>query len=135
MRDNAASWTVAPYFIVDDLVATANFYRDKLGFAYERFWGEPPCFAMVRRRGVTIMLRQVVGTSGLMQPNRKPPDPEDFVWDAYLWIDGVDALHDRYKANGVAIVRPLCNQEYGMREFDILDCNGFRLCFGEDVSQ
>jgi len=39
-------WSVAPYFIVDDVVATANYYRDKLGFQYDRFWGEPPEFCM-----------------------------------------------------------------------------------------
>ena len=31
MKD--ADWRVAPYFIVDDVVTTANFYRDKLGFS------------------------------------------------------------------------------------------------------
>lgn len=49
-------WSIAPYLIVDDVVATANYYRDKLGFGYERFWGEPPCFCMVWRNGVVIML-------------------------------------------------------------------------------
>jgi hypothetical protein len=39
-------WSIAPYFVVDDVVATANFYRDKMGFDYERFWGDPPCFCM-----------------------------------------------------------------------------------------
>src|SRR5438067_484445 len=52
-------WRIAPFFIVDDVVATANFYRDKLGFQYERFWGEPPCFCMVGRAGVIIMLSQL----------------------------------------------------------------------------
>jgi hypothetical protein len=47
---------VAPYFIVDDVFATANFYRDNLGFRYERFWGDPPCFCMVKRNGIVIML-------------------------------------------------------------------------------
>jgi len=31
------TWKVAPCFIVNDVVFTANFYRDKLGFHYERF--------------------------------------------------------------------------------------------------
>lgn len=31
-------WAIAPYFHVDDVVSTANWYRDKLGFAYDRFW-------------------------------------------------------------------------------------------------
>jgi predicted enzyme related to lactoylglutathione lyase len=127
------AWSVAPYFVVDDVVATANFYRDKLGFSYERFWGEPPCFCMVRRGGTTIMLKQVSGP-GFMRPNRTP-DPEDFTWDAYFWIDDADALLAEYQAKGVKIVRPICDQEYFMREFDIEDCNGFRLCFGHDISR
>ena len=44
-------WTSAPYFIVDDVVGTANYYRDKLGFHYERFWNDPPSFCMVKRNG------------------------------------------------------------------------------------
>jgi len=126
-------WRVAPYFVVDDVVATANFYRDKLGFSYERFWGEPPCFCMVRRQGTIIMLKQVSGP-GYMRPNRTP-DPEDFTWDAYFWIDDADTLLTEFQAKGVKIVRPICDQEYNMRELDIEDCNGFRLCFGHDISR
>ena len=54
------TWSVAPFFIVDDVVITANFYRDKLGFHYERFWGDPPRFCMVQRSGIVIMLGQLI---------------------------------------------------------------------------
>jgi hypothetical protein len=39
MSDNVRNsrWGIAPYFIVDDVVTTANFYRDKLGFATSGF--------------------------------------------------------------------------------------------------
>jgi hypothetical protein len=40
---NQPRWSIAPYFVVADVVTTANYYLDKLGFKYERFWGEPPC--------------------------------------------------------------------------------------------
>jgi len=63
------TWSVAPYFIVNDVVVTANFYRDKLGFHYERFWGDPPCFCMVQRSGIVIMLSQL-DTPGSARPNR-----------------------------------------------------------------
>ena len=79
------------------------------------------------------MLKQVSGP-GFMRHNRTP-DPEDFTWDAYFWIDDADALLAEYQAKGVEIVRPICDQEYNMREFDIEDCNGFRLCFGHDISR
>jgi predicted enzyme related to lactoylglutathione lyase len=124
-------WTIAPFFIVDDVVATANFYRDKLGFHYERFWGDPPCFCMVKRNGIIIMLSQFA-KAGLMRPNHAV-DPEGGAWDAYVWIEDADALYAEFKAKGVKIAREICDQEYGCRDFDIEDCNGYRLCFGHDL--
>ena len=126
-------WSIAPYFVVDDVLTTANFYRDKLGFEYARLWGEPPCFTIVNRRGAYLMLRQLE-SPGQMRPNADPADPEDFTWDAYLWIDDADALYAEFQQKGVNIVRPICDQEYGCRDFDILDCNGYRLCFGQDLN-
>ena len=82
--------SIAPSFIVNDVVATASFYLDKLGFPYETFWGEQPRFSIVGRGGVAIMLRQLE-KSGFMHPSRTP-DPEDFVRDAYVRVENVDAL-------------------------------------------
>jgi predicted enzyme related to lactoylglutathione lyase len=128
MAEGKPRWSVAPDFIVDDVVATANFYRDKLGFQYERFWGEPPCFAMVYRSGITIMLSQFEKT-GLMRPNSVVA-PHGGAWDAYVWVDNSDALYEEFKGKGVKIAREICDQEYGCRDFDIQDCNGYTLCFG-----
>jgi predicted enzyme related to lactoylglutathione lyase len=127
-------WGIAPYFIVDDVLATANFYRDKLGFHYQRLWGEPPCFTIVQRSGAHLMLRQLE-SPGQMRPNAHPADPEDYTWDAYLWIDDADTLYAEFQQKGINIVRPICNQEYNCRDFDILDCNGYRLCFGQDLAK
>ena len=124
-------WKIAPDFIVDDVVTTADFYRDSLGFAYERFWGEPPRFCMVYRSGIVIMLSQLEIT-GVMRPNRIA-DPEGGAWDAYVWIEDADALYAEFQAKGVKIVRAICNQPYGCRDFDIEDINGYRLCFGQDL--
>jgi len=124
-------WAIAPYFIVEDVVATANYYRDKLGFTYERFWNDPPSFCMVKRNGIVIMLAQLERT-GVVRPNRFV-DPEANAWDAYIWIDDADALYAEFKSKGVTIAREPCNQFYGCRDFDIDDCNGYRLCFGQDL--
>ena len=124
-------WSVAPYLVVDDVVATANYYRDKLGFNYDRFWNEPPSFCMVWRNGVCIMLAQLEQT-GLMQPNRLV-DPEGGAWDAYIWIDDADELNTEFKAKGVNITRDVGDRPYGCRDFDVEDCNGYRLCFGQDL--
>jgi hypothetical protein len=84
-------WNIAPYFTVDDVVATADYYRDKLGFGYDRFWNDPPSFCMVSRNGVVIMLGQLEQT-GVMRPNRLV-DPEGGAWDAYISIDNADLLY------------------------------------------
>ena len=131
MADDPADrrrWNVAPYFVVDDVVKTANFYRDTLGFQYDRLWGEPPGFCMVYRRGVVVMLAQLETTGG-MRPNRMV-DPEGGAWDAYVWVDDADALHAEFVGKGAKIVRGPCDQHYGCRDFEVEDCNGYRLCFG-----
>ena len=130
---NQSRWSIAPYFVVDDVVTTANYYRDKLGFEYERFWGEPPCFCMVKRSGIVIMLSQLEVT-GVMRPNRTI-DPERGAWDAYIWIDNADALYAEFKSKGVIIARDICDQPYGCRDFDVDDCNGYRLCFGQNLEK
>ena len=132
------SWSIAPYFLVKDVVAAANFYRDKFGFRYDRFWGEPPCFCMVRRAGVTIMLSELArGKDESRTPSPPNPNgrvsPADDCWDAYLWVEDADALHTEFAAKGAKIVRDLCDQEYGCRDFEVLDLDGYRLCFGHDT--
>ena len=125
-------WDIAPYFFVPDVVVAANYYRDTLGFSYDRFWGEPPAFCMVKRGGIIIMLSQIEEASHV-RPNGDG-DREGGAWDAYIWVGDADALHSEFAANGANIVRGLCDQEYGCRDFDVLDCNGYRLCFGQPLA-
>lgn len=130
MGDESA-WGIAPYFIVEDVVATAHFYRDKLGFHFDRFWGDPPAFCMVKRNGIIIMLSQFEVRGGV-RPNRLA-DPEGEAWDAYVWVDDADSLHREFEGRGVKITRGICDQPYGNRDFDVEDCNGYRLCFGHSI--
>ena len=125
-------WSVAPYFIVDDVVTTANYYRDTLGFRFMRFWGEPPCFTIVTRNGAAIMLSQPEH-AGSMRPN-STVDPEQTIWDGYIWIDNADALYDEFQQKGVTVTQPICDQPYGCRDFTIRDCNGYTLGFGQDLN-
>jgi predicted enzyme related to lactoylglutathione lyase len=133
MSEHGAHWHIAPCIIVDDVQSTADYYRDVLGFQYNRIWGEPPCFCMVMRAGVVIMLKQLP-TKGNMHPNHLS-DATDENWDAYLWIDDADALYEEYKQKGVKITRGICDQEYGNRDFEIEDCNGYRLRFGHNTER
>jgi predicted enzyme related to lactoylglutathione lyase len=125
------SWNIAPYFLVDDVVASAEYYRDKLGFRYERLWGDPPRFCMVMRGGIVIMLSQHEVQGAMRRNHRAVPDSD--AWDAYVWVDDADALLHEFESKGVTIARAICDQPYGCRDFDVEDCNGYRLCFGHDL--
>jgi predicted enzyme related to lactoylglutathione lyase len=125
-------WSIAPYFFVPDVVVAANYYRDTLGFSYDRFWGEPPAFCMVQRGGIVIMLSRIEDALHV-RPNGLG-NPQEGAWDAYIWVDDADALHAEFVSKGANIVRGICDQEYGCRDFDVLDCNGYRLCFGTSNS-
>ena len=49
-------------------------------------------------------------------------------------MDDAVLLYKEFLEKGVKIPRALCDQPYGNRDFDIEDCNGYRLCFGQDIS-
>ena len=121
--------TVSPYFFVEDLVRAAEYYRDKLGFHFDRYWGEPPCFVMVRRDRVQFMLRSGIH-GGRPQPNRRL-DPD--TWDAYVYVRDADGLHAEFRAHGADIVRAPEDQPYGCRDFEVRDVDGYVLCFGHDL--
>jgi uncharacterized glyoxalase superfamily protein PhnB len=121
---------IAPYLIVDDIFKSAEFYRDKLGFDYNRIWGEPPQFVIVHRDGVHIMLK-CISSPGNIRPNYHV-NP-DACWDAYIWVKDADALYDELRSRGVKITREIEDAPYGCRDFDVEDNSGYILCFGQDL--
>ena len=101
-----------------------EWYR-QLGFDSEYY---PPGFAILRRDDVEIFLQQ--------QPKYLAPDDpgrrKRQAWNVYIVTDNVKALYEEYSAlSGVKIARELCQQDYGMMEFDVMDLNGHRLVFAQ----
>jgi catechol 2,3-dioxygenase-like lactoylglutathione lyase family enzyme len=110
-----------PVFQVADVVASAAFYCDRLGFASHGFWGEPPLFCIVQRGTVTIAL----------DPSRDGSvPPRQQYWSAYFYVADADALLAEFKTAGVAIKRDICTTEYGCRDFDVRDPDGHVIGFG-----
>jgi hypothetical protein len=86
----------ASYFLVDDVFATAEFYRDVLGFTFDEFFGVPPSFVMVQRDDVNIMFRQVrPPRTPVARPNRTIMDE---TFDAYVYVSNVDQLAAELRA-------------------------------------
>ncbi|HUG11439.1 MAG TPA: VOC family protein [Opitutaceae bacterium] len=119
----------APVLLVKDVVAAANHYRDAMGFSYDRFWGEPPAFVMLKRDGLIVMLNQADDPKHVV-PNWTLSHN---LWDIYFWVKGVDALHDEFVRRGAKIDYGLCNKPYGCREFGTQDLDGHDIAFGESI--
>lgn len=125
-------YTITPLFIVDDVVRSAEYYRDVLGFGFDRYWGEPPWFVMVGRDNVEVMLSSAAGP-GHVHPNRTKH--HEVGWDAYVRVTAGDPLYREFKAKGAKIIREPEVTFYQMKEFEVEDCNGYVLCFGQDVGR
>jgi predicted lactoylglutathione lyase len=119
----------APVLLVADVVKSANYFRDQLGFIYDRFWSEPPDFCMVKRDGFIVMLSQAPAGTSLM------PDWQatEKVWNAYFWCDDAERLHAEFASRGARIDYSPRVQEYGIKEFGVRDIDGHNLAFGQHV--
>jgi catechol 2,3-dioxygenase-like lactoylglutathione lyase family enzyme len=121
---------VSPYFLVSDVFATAEFYRDVLGFAFDEFFGDPPSFTIVERDEVCIMFRQVrPARPTSTRPNRSIMDE---TFDAYIHVSDVERLATEFREKKADIVEGPIDRIYGMRELLVRDCNGYVLAFGQE---
>jgi RimJ/RimL family protein N-acetyltransferase/catechol 2,3-dioxygenase-like lactoylglutathione lyase family enzyme len=116
-------YALEPVLYVHDVVKTAEYYRDKLGFRIDYLFGEPPDHAGISRglwssSMVTIQLSQISPETPI-----KPT--------GYLHIRVADAqqLYDEYHKNDVQILAEPSDKPWSLREFVIKDMNGHILIF------
>lgn len=121
---------VAPCFFVAAIEPAAAYYRDILGFTSNQIWGEPPCFCMPHRDGLTIMLKEIEDKTRV-QPNGGSDGKS---WDAYIWVHDADVLFAEFKAKGARVVyEPTDRPFYGNREFAICDLDGYVIAFAHNI--
>lgn len=120
---------VAPVLLVRDVVAAANYYRERLGFSYDRFWGHPPNFCMVKRDGLVVMLAQA-GPGTQLKPHWRVVSG---TWNSYLWTDDADALYAEMKERGATIDYELSDKPYGIREFGVRDLDDHDIGIGQPL--
>jgi uncharacterized glyoxalase superfamily protein PhnB len=104
-----------------DVTALAEWYRDKLGFAITMSWGEPAEYARVQRDAVELAIGRLGDQFG---PS-----------SVYAIVSGVDALYAEFVPRGVEMGRAISDAPYGMRDFDLFDPEGNRVCFGEALER
>src|SRR6266542_5742706 len=84
-------------------------------------------FRSVRRDGVMISLKAIAPEIH-SQPNHSRH--EWARWDAYIHTSDPDSLYSEYVSRAVPIHKHLKDTEDGLRAFEIIENNGYVLCFG-----
>ena len=125
-----------PQFTVPDVVKTAQYYRDVLGFHIASYWdGEqanlatdpPPYFAIVWRDDVQVFFSRGDDAQAMLAGSEGG-------YHAYFHIAGVDALAEELRARGATVLDGPEDRIYQQRELVVRDCNGFVLAFGEAIT-
>jgi len=130
MKPTSAKLTAsAPVLLVKDVVAAANHYRDKMGFHFDQFFGEPPSFVILHRDGLHLMLKQADEAKHVV-PHWTVSSK---LCDVYFWVSDADGLHREFVERGATIDYGPCDQPYGCREFGTQDLDGHDISFGQIV--
>jgi len=108
---------------VNNLVTSADFYKNKLGF--QTLWEEGGWHFLIRD-DIKIMLGEC--------PNDKPASEiNSHSYFAYLEVDNIDMLYKEYQSKGVEVLSSIENKPWGQREFSIRTIDGHRITFGEEA--
>ena len=122
--------SISPHFVVPDVVASAEHYRDVLGFKILSYFLDPPVFAVVARDNVVIHFGKS-DNGALPSPNSAR---REIGVDAYIWVNDLDALYAELQGRGAKILEPPVMRVYKCYELVVEDNFGFRLCFSMDTS-
>lgn len=104
-----------------DYPASRAFF-EALGFVCVEEGGNPARFGIFRRDKAAVFVDTWHGADAEAAPN----------WRGYFHADDVEALAAEFQFAGIAVEGPR-DTEYGMREIEVVDPDGNRLCFGQDA--
>lgn len=110
----------APVFPVNNVPETIAWYEKNLDFLLDFKWEEPATYAVMSRDEIKIHF------------SKKEDDftPSSTHTALYIFTHDVDAVFTEFKNKGL-VKGQLENADYGMRDFDLTDLNGFRITFGQ----
>lgn len=120
---------LSPILWTKDLKATILFYETVLGFKGKSNFQN---FVTLTRETVEIMF--IVPQEEHKEPNDNPdffPKPV-LTGSIFITTDNVDKLWESVKDKAI-VKSTIQNREYLMRDFSILDNNGYELVFGQNI--
>jgi uncharacterized glyoxalase superfamily protein PhnB len=116
--------SITPVLFVRDVPASATFFNEKLGFATDFLYGDPPFYGSVSRGGVCLHLRCV------HQPNFTELAARELsLILATIEVSDVRALFAEFSARGVEIAQTPVQQPWGGTDFHVRDLDGNVISF------
>jgi len=109
---------------VENLQESVSFYKDVLGFTIEFEWGEPIDYVIISSGKVAIHLNKKLDSSSASEKHTR----------IYLFVSEIDQFYEEILKKGAQIKTPIGTRDYGMRDFDIVDPDGYILSFGMGVT-
>jgi catechol 2,3-dioxygenase-like lactoylglutathione lyase family enzyme len=128
--------SVTPFFIVDDLEATIAFYQSKLRFdvLYKGGGdGSTNDYWVFMGRDQIMLNFKAITPEVHPQPNHSRHAWAR--WDAYILTEDPDSLYQEFRGRQVPMHQELADTDDGLRAFEIIDNNGYVLCFGRPVEK
>ncbi len=117
---------IAPQLVVNDVVKTAEYYRDVFGFNIIDYFMDPPVYAMVERDGFQIHFAKAD-----TEEIKKNVDFRKFSRDLIIWVPEIDNFFQELKSRNAIIVEEITRRVYGSREFVVQDCDGHTILIGD----
>jgi len=117
MGTEAKFWAVVPVLATTDVIKTAEYYRDVLGFAVDDTFSSPEWTMLwADQCQLFLSLNPTAARTAAGQ-------------QVLICVPGVDEMYEKHKANGANIVSDLKDQPWGLREYTVEDPNGYHLTF------
>ncbi len=134
-RRSSSLASVIPFFFIDDLNETIQFYQSRLGFEVRHKGGDgegDDFWAMLARDEVMFMFKAITPD---VHPQPNSSRHPWAAWDAYIYTIDPDSLYAGFLASGAPVHRQLTNTIHGLRAFEIKDNSGYVLCFGRPIEK
>ena len=106
----------APVLHVPDVIATAAFYRDALGFTLD--FGDQTYAVVWRDNSAIHFVRDKESPKGV---------------HLFQWVNDIDAYYREIVGRGIDGLTEPKDQPYGIREISVRDINGVGVVFGQDI--
>jgi uncharacterized glyoxalase superfamily protein PhnB len=123
---------VVPVFLVDDVGASAEYYRDVLGFTVEFLWGDGPDYGRVARDDVVL---DFIRSDPPGKRNSVVAAGSDRGADVVIVVADVEEVYVEIQERGANVLERLAPREYGMLDCTIEDLNGYRLTIGGELDE